>query len=71
MGDKLLFNFGAKLQNSYGNFPYALYQNGVKVLKCLEWRCHGIKRRFGKPKHMKEHSAWCSQYDKKTHGSVP
>ena len=26
------------------------YQNGAKVLKRYEWRCQGIKRRFGKPK---------------------
>ena len=29
--------------------------DGDKVLKCYEWRCHGIKRRFRKPKHIKEH----------------
>ena len=25
------------------------------VLKCFEWRCQGIKRRFRKPKHTKKH----------------
>ena len=30
-------------------------QDGDEVLKCFEWRCRDIKRRFRKPKHMKEH----------------
>ena len=30
-------------------------QDGVKVLKCYEWRYQGIKRRFRKPKHTKEY----------------
>ena len=30
-------------------------QDGDEVLKCHEWRCQGIKRRFRKPKHTKEH----------------
>ena len=31
------------------------FQDGDEVLKCHEWRCQGIKRRFRKPEHMKEH----------------
>ena len=30
-------------------------QDGDEVLKCHEWRCQGIKRRFRKPEHTKEH----------------
>ena len=30
-------------------------QDGEEVLKFYEWRCLGIKRHFGKPKHMKDH----------------
>ena len=29
-------------------------QDGDEVLKCHEW-CQGIKRRFRKPEHTKEH----------------
>ena len=70
MGDKLLFNFGAKLQNSYGNFPYALVPKWSQGFKMSWMKMSG---HFGKPKHKKEHSAWCSRYDKqwKTHGGVP
>ena len=31
------------------------YKDGGKVLNCYVWKCQGIKRRFRKPKHMKEH----------------
>ena len=30
-------------------------QDGDEVLKSHEWRCQGIKRRFRKPEHTKEH----------------
>ena len=29
--------------------------DGDEVLKFHEWRCQGIKRRFRKPEHTKEH----------------
>ena len=35
-------------------FCTSLYQDGVKVLKCYNWRCKGIKRRFRNRKHTKE-----------------
>ena len=31
------------------------FQDGDEVLKCHEGRCQGIKRRFRKPEHTKEH----------------
>ena len=30
-------------------------QDGDEVLKCHEWRCQGIKRRFRKPEQTREH----------------
>ena len=30
-------------------------QDGEEVLNFYEWRCQGIKRHFGKPKHKKDH----------------
>ena len=29
-------------------------QDGEEVLKFYEWRCQGIKRRFGTPEHTEE-----------------
>ena len=31
------------------------WQPSVRLIKCYEWRCQGIKRRFRKPEHTKEH----------------
>ena len=31
------------------------FQDGDEVLKCHEGRCQGIKGRFRKPEHRKEH----------------
>ena len=38
-----------------GTFCMSKCKEGDEVLKFCEWRCQGIKRRFGKPKHKKEH----------------
>ena len=37
------------------NFRTSQWQDGDENLKCYEWTCHGIKRRFRKPKHTKKH----------------
>ena len=67
MGDKLLLsvlapNFNINLKFNMWNYKIAMAtflmlqcQYGFKVLKCYKWRCQGIKRRFKKPKHMKEY----------------
>ena len=60
MGDELLLNFGAKFhvwnyKIATATFRTSQCQDGDKVLKCDEWRCQGIKIRFRKPEHSKEH----------------
>ena len=74
MGDKLLLsvlapNFNINLKINMWNYKIAMAtflmlqcQYGFKVLKCYKWRCQGIKRRFKKPKHMKE---YIKKYSKK------
>ena len=40
---------------AFAAFRTSQCQNGDEILKFYEWTCQGIKRRFGKPKHTKEH----------------
>ena len=47
----------SKFQNCHGNqFRKSQCQDGVQILKCYEWKCQGIKRRFRNPKHATEHT---------------
>ena len=68
IGDKLLLNvlapnFKINLKLKMWNYKIAMAftflmlqcQYGFKVLKCYEWRCQDIQRRFRKPKRMTEH----------------
>ena len=58
----LALNFSVNFYFHICNYKFAMVtrrmsqcQDGVKVLKCYEWRYQGIKRRFRKPKHTKEY----------------